>query len=102
MWCKLILIFRITLKIGVQITVQTWQIAVQMCQIYKLPNEMASALTWWFPYYKNPKNKNGLTPPHLATFVIEFYTCQNAAIMWSGVKYWLKPLHLAAFCSELE
>ena len=30
---------------------------------------------------KIPKNKRGLTSLHLATFLSEFYTCQNAAVL---------------------
>jgi hypothetical protein len=52
-----------------------------MCQIYKLPNEVGPALSWGFSHYKNPKNKKGLTSLHLATFLSEFYTCQNAAVL---------------------
>ena len=52
---------------------------------------------------KIPKNKRGLTSLHLATFLSEFYTCQNAAVLWSGVSTWIDtPLHLAALLSEFS
>ena len=104
---------------GVQIAAQIWcdvnpsgvfgfcwvrkskwsKIAVHMCQIYKLklPNEVVPALSWEFSHHKNPKNKNGLTSLHLATFLSEFYTCQNAAVLWSGVSVWIDSTSFGCF-----
>ena len=77
------------------------QIAVQMCQIYKWSG--ASFVLGIFSQQKSQKNKRGLTSLHLATFLSEFYTCQNAAVLWSGVSTWIDtPLHLAALLSEFS
>ena len=46
---------------------------------------VSPVLSWWCSHYKNPKNKNLLTSLHLATFLSEFCTCQNATVLWSRV-----------------
>ena len=40
---------------------------------------------------------HGLTALHLATFLSEFYTCQNAAVLWSGVSAWIDSTSFGCF-----
>ena len=60
------------------------QIAVQMTQIYKVrqPNEVVSDQLFHgdFFHYVNPKNKDGLTPLHMATVNIQSFKHVNIVL----------------------